>query len=148
MSKAEVTTGDLDSNEKGSGARRNGGKVMFHQIPMHLLAGVARVLMGGMQKYKPLNWAKGMDWSNCFDCTLRHVFKWWYAREDNDQESGEHHLDHAICNLLFLKHYLNYYPDGDDRPPEGLFTTEDIDKLFDADEYCKRNGIGPYDTGT
>jgi hypothetical protein len=59
----EVATGDLQSTAKGSGARKNGGKVMFHQIPLHLMGGVARVLMGGMEKYAPLNWAKGMDWS-------------------------------------------------------------------------------------
>ena len=140
----KVAVGDLNSDERGSGARRSGGKMMFHQVPMHLLAGVARVMMGGMQKYKPLNWAKGMVWSVCFDATMRHMFKWWYARESADQESMEHHLDHAICNLLFLKHYLTYYPEGDDRPPEGLFTTEDIDQLFDAEEYCKRNSVGPY----
>lgn len=145
--KDDVATGDLNSTAKGSGARKNGGKVMFHQIPLHLLGGVARVLMGGMQKYAPLNWAKGMDWSVSYDCALRHLFKWWYAREDLDPESGEHHLDHVMCNLLFLKHYLTYYPEGDDRPPEGMFTTEDIDKLFDADEYCKRNQLGPYSGG-
>ena len=87
--------------------------------------------------------AKGMAWSVCYDCAQRHLMKFWYAREEDDQESSEHHLDHAICNLLFLKHYLSYYPDGDNRPPEGLFTTEDIDKLFDADAYCKRNDIDP-----
>jgi hypothetical protein len=119
---------------------------MFHQVPLHLLAGACRVMMGGMQKYKPLNWAKGMLWSICFDCTMRHMFKWWYAREELDQESMEHHIDHAICNMLFLKHYLDYYPEGDNRPPEGLFTTRDIDKLFDADDYCKRNNIGPYES--
>lgn len=142
-----ITTGDLDSSEKGSGARANGGKAMFSLIPLHLMAGVARVLNGGLYKYKDWNWAKGMVWSICMDCTLRHVFKWWYAHEAVDPESGEHHIDHAICNLLFLKHYLTYYTEGDDRPPEGVFTTADIDKLFDADDYCKRNKLGPYSGG-
>lgn len=145
MTREETHIGDLNSDEKGSGARKNAGKTMFSQVPMHLLAGVARVLQGGMIKYKPFNWAKGMDWSNCFDCTMRHMFKFWYAREELDQESREHHLDHALCNLLFLKHYLTYYPEGDDRPPEGLFTTADIDAMFDAKEYCKRNKVGPYE---
>jgi len=141
----KVNVGDLTSDEKGSGARRKNGKIMFHQLPRHLLAGVARVMMGGMQKYKPLNWAKGMPWSVAFDCTMRHMFKWWWARDELDKESMEHHIDHAICNLLFLKHYLTYYPDGDDRPPEGMFTTDDIDQLFNAEDYCKRNKVGPYE---
>ena len=140
----DVNIGDLESTAKGSGARKNGGKTMFDLVPMHLLAGVARVMTGGKIKYHSWNWAAGMIWSACFNCTMRHLFKFWYAREELDQESMEHHLDHAMCNLLFLKHYLTYYPDGDDRPPEGLFTTEDIDQLFDSDEYCKRNNVGPY----
>ena len=61
----------------------------------------------------------------------------------NDMQDIEFTIDHAICNLLFLKHYLTYYPEGDDRPPEGMFTAADIDKLFDAEEYCKRNEVGP-----
>ena len=140
----ETHTGDLNSDEKGTGARKNAGKAMFDLVPLHLLGGVARVLSGGKIKYKEWNWAKGMDWSHSFNCTMRHTFKWWYVREDLDEESGEHHLDHAITNLLFLKHYLKYFPEGDDRPPVGLFTKEDIDQLFDADAYCKRNKVGPY----
>lgn len=144
---SDVVVGDLNSDAKGSGARKNGGKAMFSLIPLHLMAGVARVLNGGIYKYKEWNWAKGMAWSVCFDCALRHLFKFWYVREELDKETLEHHLDHAICNILFLKHYLTYYQEGDDRPPEGMFTTEDIDKLFDADDFCKRNQLGPYSGG-
>ena len=140
----ETPTGDLNSDAKGSGARKNAGKAMFSLVPMHLLAGVARVLNGGLFKYAEWNWAAGMVWSACFNCAMRHMFKFYYAREELDTETQEHHLDHAICNLLFLKHYLTYYPDGDDRPPSGLFTTDDIEQLFNADAYCKRNGLGPY----
>lgn len=139
-----VAVGDLNSTAKGSGARKNGGKASFSQVPMQLLAGVARVLMGGQVKYAAWNWAKGMPWSVCFDCTIRHLFKWWYLGEELDKESGEHHLDHALCNLLFLRHYTLSFKAGDDRPPSYVDFAQGMDffsQAFDADAYCERNNI-------
>ncbi len=139
----DYAQGDIESNKKGSGARANAGKVSFSQVPLHLLAGVARVFMGGALKYAEYNWAKGMPYNTAYDCTIRHLFKWWYCREDIDSESGEHHLDHAICNLLMLKHYDLTYREGDNRPGGKLtrFPDElkDLCKLFDTEEYLKRN---------
>lgn len=131
----EVAVGDIHSKEKGSGARKSKGKVAFSLVPLHLLAGCARVLMFGRKKYASWNWAKGMVWSECFNCTLRHLFKWWYLGEDYDAETGEHHLDHVLCNVLFLKHYTLSYKEGDDRPPpEAMFGPEEFEdfmKLFE-----------------
>jgi len=135
-------TGSLESEEKGSGARDNTGKPSLSLIPLHLLAGTTRVLMAGCLKYKSWNWAKGMAWSVCVDCFLRHFTKWWYCGEDIDSESGEHHLDHMICNLLFLKHYTLTYKEGDDRPPSMAdFSSwlEDVNLPFNVDEYLDRN---------
>ncbi len=134
--------GDINSTKRGSGARANRGKVSLSLVPLHLFAGAARVFMGGKLKYKEWNWAKGMQWGTCFDCLLRHLFKWWFCREEDDQESGEHHLDHAIANLLMLRHYHIAYKAGDDRPPE--FTgfadaLEDFNTCFDETEYLERN---------
>ncbi len=135
--------GDISSTEKGSGARANLGKVSFSQVPLHLLAGVARIFMGGALKYAAYNWAKGMKYSTAYDCTMRHLFKWWYCREDFDAESGEHHIDHAICNLLMLKHYILTYKEGDDRAPRDVCRfpdcLPDLNKPFDETEYLERN---------
>ncbi len=141
----EVATGDLASIEKGSGARRNGGKVEFSLIPLHLMAGVARVLMFGKMKYKEWNWAKGIGYSCTFDCALRHLTKWFYCREECDPETGEHHLDHAIANLLFLRHYSLTHPAGDDRPPTYTDFHEwlgDINTPFDIEAAKERSGYG------
>jgi hypothetical protein len=113
----DVAEGDINSTAKGSCARTNGGKVMFSLLPLHLLHGVARVLMFGSKKYAPWNWAKGGAWSTPFDSCMRHLIKFWYMSEDCDEESGLHHLDHAICNLIFLRHYYETYGAGEDRPP-------------------------------
>jgi hypothetical protein len=135
--------GDINSSERGSGARANSGKVALSLIPFHLLGGVARVLMGGRLKYAEWNWSKGQSWSTAMDCTLRHLSKWFWLGEDTDADSGEHHLDHAICNLLFLRHYITIYKDGDDRPPQDLThfneAFEESMKNFDEEAFLDRN---------
>lgn len=145
----QVAQGDVNSQEKGSGARRNSGKVSFSLVPFHLLAGCARVFMGGKLKYAEWNWAKAMIWSSCFDCTLRHLFKWWYLGEDIDPESGEHHLDHCLCNIFMLRHYVDNYKEGDDRPPSFTMfanSLDDFNKKFDGENFMKRTGyVKPHD---
>jgi hypothetical protein len=145
----EVAQGDVNSTKRGSGARRNGGKLSLALIPFHLLAGCCRVFMGGKLKYAEWNWAKGMPWSTCFDCAMRHLIKWWYCGEDIDPESGEHHLDHILCNIFMLVHYKDTYPEGDDRPPAFAMFAESLDnfnKKFDMDDFKKRTGyVEPID---
>lgn len=106
--------GDVMSDERGTGARYNDGKPEFSQIPMFALEGVAKVLMYGAKKYAPGNWAKGMSWRIVYDCAMRHMTA-WQAGEENDNESGLPHLDHALTNLIFLSAYRRLYPEGDDR---------------------------------
>lgn len=139
----EYAVGDVNSKERGSGARANKGKVSFSQVPLHLLAGCARVFMGGLMKYSAYNWARGMKWSVCFDSYMRHWLKWWYLGEDFDADSGEHHLDHCIANLLFLRHYSESFKDGDDRPAQNLTEfrafLDCFNLPFDAEDFLKRN---------
>lgn len=143
MSSDYYAAGDVNSNERGSGARANKGKVSLSLIPFHLLAGTARVFMGGKLKYAEWNWAKGMQWSIPVDCIFRHFVKWWFLGEDIDPESGEHHLDHIICNLLMLKHYSVAFEEGDDRPPTDVTCfdewLDDFCLSFDEEAYLERN---------
>jgi len=142
MSKIDYTEGDINSDKKGSGARANKGKIDLTLVPILLLGGVTRVFMGGCLKYVEFNWAKGMRWSICMACTLRHLFKWWYLNEDIDPESREHHLDHVLANVFMLKHYTKAYPEGDNRPPKStMFNVwmEDFCTTFDEEAYLERN---------
>jgi hypothetical protein len=109
--------GDISSDARGSGARANGDKPSYEQVPLFALEGAARVLKFGASKYRRGNWAKGMSWSVVFDCLLRHMVA-WQRGEELDPESGLPHLDHAMCNLLFLSAYRDLYPEGDDRIAE------------------------------
>lgn len=114
--------GDVNSQEKGSGARYCGGKPDFSLIPLCTLEDEARVWEYGKAKYASWNWAKGMPWSVCFACLIRHMAA-WQRGEENDPESGLPHLAHAMCNLRMLTLYSKTYPEGDDRPTKWLTTS-------------------------
>jgi hypothetical protein len=115
--------GDVNSKERGTGARYNGGKPDLSLIPLVTLEDEARVWMHGREKYASWNWTKGMAWSIPLACALRHLSK-WQAGEDLDQESGLPHLAHAMCNLRMLTLFATNYPEGDDRPVKELQNKE------------------------
>jgi hypothetical protein len=91
--------------EKEKAKRYNKGKLSFDQLPLLGLIEVSKAGMYGEEKYGRFNWTKGGPASQYFNCAIRHLFKWWYG-EDNDDESKCNHLGHAAWNilaLLFLK---------------------------------------------
>ena len=114
-----AVVGDVNSNEKGSGARFNGGKPDFSLLPLCTLEDEVKVWIYGKQKYAAWNWAKGMPWSVPLACLMRHMAA-WQRGEENDPESGLPHLAHAQCNLRMLTLYARTYQEGDDRPKEWL----------------------------
>lgn len=85
--------------------------------PSRAFIHVVRVLEFGAKKYAKGNWAKGMSWSVCYSCVLSHLTK-ALEGEQRDEESGELHLAHALCNIVFLLGYRDLFPEGDDRLPE------------------------------
>lgn len=93
------------------------GKPEFELLPFDLLSDVNRVLQHGAVTYGVGNWRKkeGFRLSRCFNALLRHMFAWW-SGEDLDKQTGISHLDHAMCNLLFLKYHLLNNPEADNRP--------------------------------
>lgn len=109
------TTGDIASDEKGSGARYDAGKVPYELIPTHLLESTALVFGYGAKKYAAWNWAKGMPWTKVIGCLKRHLAA-IERGEDIDPESGLPHIGHLMCNALMLEHYMSTYKEGDDRP--------------------------------
>lgn len=79
-------------------------KPMIGLIPGVFLWGVARVLTSGAKKYGMFNWLQGMEWHRPYNALLRHLTAWWDG-EDKDAETGESHLIHAACELMFLVVY-------------------------------------------
>lgn len=87
------------------------GKPQWHLVPNEPMESVVRVLTFGAQKYSADNWKKCRSVTRYLDAAFRHV--WAYLRgEDLDPESGEHHLAHSICCLLFA---MGLGEDADDR---------------------------------
>ncbi len=77
---------------------------------------VAHVWEFGKRKYKAWNWAKGMPWSVPFGCAARHLLKMKDDPYKNDEDSGQPHWAHVICNLQMLMLYARVYQEGNDLP--------------------------------
>lgn len=97
------------------GARFNEGKPRLDLLPLDALRGVADVFEYGARKYAENNWRGGMLYSTMLASTLRHLLA-FQVRENHDQESELHHIDHAITNLLMLRWFIMHGMDHlDDR---------------------------------
>ena len=116
---------ELDKSIDKKFIKNDSGKDEFEYIPFDLLSDVNTVLRYGAKKYKFENWKKeGFQYSRAYNALLRHIFAFWRG-EDVDPESGMSHIDHAMCNLLFLKYHIKNKTNTDNRPcREGVSTNE------------------------
>ena len=105
------------------GKRFNKGKLRWSLLPLWLLEGVVKVLMFGSKKYGDFNWQKGMPISEVYESCQRHLVKFMQG-QDIDEESGERHIDHAICNLIIILYTLIRKPEFDDRLKNDYITPE------------------------
>jgi hypothetical protein len=71
-------------------------------VPPNALLAVAKVLTFGAEKYGRDNWRQVSNAETRYlDAALRHINA--YQRgEAVDHESGESHLAHAVCSLVFM----------------------------------------------
>jgi hypothetical protein len=99
---------------EGQGLRYDQGKVRYDLVSPIALHYVALVWTMGTYKYAPRNWEKGLSFSGCFGCAMRHAWK-WFRGEENDPESGLPHLAHAVWNLMVILHLSFTKPQFDDR---------------------------------
>ena len=84
------------------GRKFDGGKLEYGLLPPFALEETVKVLTFGAQKYERDNWQKVPDSKRrYFDALQRHVWAWKRGEQD-DPESGIHHLAHAMCCLMFL----------------------------------------------
>lgn len=80
------------------------GKLKYSIFPDSVLRDIIKIMMFGAKKYGMDNWKLCEDNTRYYDALRRHLDDW--RNEDYyDKESGEPHLAHALCNLVFL-HYL------------------------------------------
>lgn len=96
------------------GVKDNRNKSRVDLIPSAPLVGAGDVLAYGADKYKPHNWRLGLRWSDTMASLMRHLLA-FNDGEELDPESGLPHLDHAMCQLLFLSEYYHTGTGIDDR---------------------------------
>jgi hypothetical protein len=91
-------------------------KVSISKLPMAGIIHGAHGMMNGAKKYGPFNWReKDVIASIYIDAMLRHIAA-WFEREEMAEDSGVHHLGHAIACASIL---LDAQENGnliDDRP--------------------------------
>lgn len=85
-------------------AKADNGKPKICLVPMKkTLEAVARVREYGNRKYHdPDNW-RTVDVSRYKDALMRHLLAFIENANSVDEESGLLHLDHALCNMFFIK---------------------------------------------
>ena len=81
--------------------KADAGKSLVGAVPPRALLAVGRVLAHGATKYGRDNWRKVDDVRRYHDAALRHVLQ-YLSGERVDAESGESHLAHAVCSLMFV----------------------------------------------
>lgn len=85
-----------------NGSKHDSGKPVMGAVPPNALLAVARVLTFGAEKYGRDNWQKVENMEvRYLDATLRHINA-HQRGETTDPESGESHLAHAVCSLMFM----------------------------------------------
>jgi hypothetical protein len=104
--------------ENAGGTKYDGEKPDLSLISSIWITGVARVLTFGKRKYDAHNWRKGIQRSRLIAAALRHIFAYLNG-EDLDPETGELHLYHASCCLMFASEMHETRPDLDDRYKKG-----------------------------
>lgn len=92
-----------------NGTKYDGGKIRPSLIPVKALKEVIDVLGFGAQKYDDDNWKKVDNATARYtDAMMRHMLDYIEARRSGDDsnkmdnESGLHHLAHAICCGMFI----------------------------------------------
>lgn len=84
------------------GKKYDNGKPRFDLIPLQALDGAATVMGFGADKYGAWNWLEVENGkSRYLAALLRHIAA-YQAGELIDKESGLSHIDHALCNMIFL----------------------------------------------
>lgn len=97
------------------GVKLDGGKLRWDLIPLRAQEEMVKVLTFGAHKYGPDNWRRVKGWRWRYSRALvGHVFK-YMGGEAFDQETGLHHLAHALCCAAFLLEFeILGTPDGDE----------------------------------
>lgn len=91
------------------------GKAPLSQLPWAAITEIAQVQAYGHEKYGDFNnYRKGMEVSRNMSCALRHIRDYMEGK-DQDAESGQHPLAHAMCRIAFVLQNIHDGTAVDDR---------------------------------
>lgn len=104
------------------GTKHDQGKPRMSLVPVDALWEVVDILEQGAIAYGENNWQEApLDNMRYYNACHRHM-KAWVKGQDKDDDSGKHHLAHALCCLFFMlegTHYLDL-DHFDNRPGKGV----------------------------
>ena len=106
--------GQCGNCSENKGFKKDSGKPRPALMGVNAMMGLSRVMAFGAKKYSDDNWRSGMSYKRVADALLRHVIA-FLGGEDVDPETGELHMDHAMCNAMFLSEYQHTGTGQDDR---------------------------------
>ena len=86
------------------GSRHNKDKRKWSLVHYKSLEPLVEVLEFGAKKYAPENWKKGLDKKEILESMMRHLTALMDG-EENDKESGLHHIGHLMCNAMFYEYF-------------------------------------------
>jgi len=88
-------------------------------VPPAPLFMVGEVMRLGIRKYGLTNWRHDpISASVYYNAAVRHLMSWWDG-QNNDIESGQPHLAHAVACLMILMDARMTDDLNDDRPSAG-----------------------------
>lgn len=105
---------DVPKEPNTQAVKYDSGKARLELLSTPALFAISRVMTKGAVKYAPHNWRNGFEWSRLIGAALRHIFLWMNG-EDKDPETGESHLAHAGCCIMFLLEHEERKLGTDDR---------------------------------
>lgn len=90
-----------DEMNQNKGVKHDQGKPDLSILSYDALSEIAKAFEFGAKKYGRYNYLSGMKWTRIAGAAGRHLFKWLW-KGDKDEESGLSHLSHlgACCVML------------------------------------------------
>ena len=86
---------------KNEGIKNDEDKLRYDLMPPRAFEEVVKVLTHGAKKYDDENWRKVSEYRRRYYAAMMRHTEPWRMGHDID-ESGYHHIAHAIASLLFI----------------------------------------------